>query len=65
MSENTSYDCSKEIVEDLTETSSDVVGDEEAPLKNRLKDFYFSQTKCEFEGCEGTAIHHCADGTHF
>ena len=50
MSQNTSY-ASKELVEDTDETTSEVVEDEEAPLKNRLKDFYFNQTKCEFEDC--------------
>ena len=28
-------------------------------IPNRLDDFYINETKCEFEGCSLSAVHHC------
>ena len=30
---------------------------------NRLKDFYYNEMECEFDGCQELAEYHCADGT--
>ena len=51
---------SVEIIDDEIQPDAE---DEEIPVPNRLKDFYFNETKCEFKGCYGIAVHHCADGT--
>ena len=32
-----------------------------SPAVNRLEEFYFNETICEFEGCQLTALHHCAN----
>ena len=43
------HNASVEIVED--ETSADVEDEEKPAFGNRLKDFYFNETKCEFKDC--------------
>ena len=32
-------------------------------IPNRLHDFYINESKCEFDQCQETAIHHCCDAT--
>ena len=44
-------------------SSPDVVDGQEFRITNRLEDFYHKQTKCEYQNCQWTAVHHCADGT--
>ena len=42
-------------------SSPDEIKGDETAIPNRLEDFYIHESKCEFDGCAWTAVHHCCD----
>ena len=54
------------VLEGYSSDEDDTIDEETQPLScNRLKDFYYREMQCEFEGCNELAEFHCTDGDSF
>lgn len=51
------------VLEGYSSDEDETIDIENQPLScNRLKDFYYREMQCEFEGCNELAEFHCTDG---